>query len=156
MTNWIMARAFFDVALLLTYIIRHTWVTATLQHSSANLYRNKGRTRAFVNAHRRAMREARYWAALHSTGESCECLHWSASLHCCLQELSSAQQCCWTCRLTMIRVQWHRLRQQERETDRCRYKWGCAYVSQEHRLRQQGRETDQCRYKWGCAYVSQE
>ena len=53
--------------------------------------------------------------------DSYMCLHRSASRHCCLQESSSAQWCHCTHRLTMIRAQLHRQRQQQPEADRCRH-----------------------------------
>ena len=41
------------------------------------------------------------------------------SRHCCLQESSSAQQCCWTYSWTMRRVQQHCQRKQQQEADWC-------------------------------------
>ena len=64
------------------------------------------------------------------------CLRWSASRHCCLRESSSAQWCHCTHRLTRIWVQWHcweeddSRRKQQRDADRRRQEWGCAYVIQ--------------------------
>ena len=55
----------------------------------------------------------------------------SGSRRCCLQELSrSAQWGCYTCRLTMIRLQQHCRRQQWREAEWCRRDRGCTCVSQ--------------------------